>query len=118
MHNPAGFERTKRDVIRVVHIGATTLAKRVTEFAGTSASAYTFDDFEVRSDGIAGARLGAALLVSAARRRMFDDCNARPVNNARGGWRTKAIASFLVANRAACRPPDRVAVFMQPALSQ
>jgi hypothetical protein len=43
----AGFERTKRDVIRVVHIGAGTLAKRVTEFAGTSASSYTFDDFEV-----------------------------------------------------------------------
>ena len=40
----------------MVHIGATTLAKRVTEFAGTSASAYTFDDFEVRGDGLAGAR--------------------------------------------------------------
>ena len=43
----AGFERTKRDVIRVVHIGASTLAKRVNEFAGTSASEYTADDFEV-----------------------------------------------------------------------
>lgn len=43
----AGFERTKRDVIRVVHIGASTLAKRVSEFAGTSASEYTVDDFEV-----------------------------------------------------------------------
>ena len=47
-HPSAGFERTKRDVIRVVHIGASTLSKRVTEFAGTSASSYTFDDFEVR----------------------------------------------------------------------
>ena len=44
----AGFERTKQDVIRVVHIGASTLAKRVNEFAGTSASEYTRDDFEVR----------------------------------------------------------------------
>ena len=71
-----------------MHIGATTLAKRVTEFAGTSASAYTFDDFEVRIGlglglgsrsglGCHSLRKGCLALL-----RAFEDCDVHPVNRA------------------------------------
>ena len=38
---PAGFERSIRDVVSVVHIGEHTLSKRLYEFSSTTASAYT-----------------------------------------------------------------------------
>ncbi len=105
----AGFERTKRDVIRVVHIGATTLAKRVTEFAGTSASAYTFDDFEVHGEGLAGARFCAAPLVSAALRRLFESCKrfrsmTRGVAGApeQSWWQTGLRVVHRIALRCSC----------------
>ena len=46
---PAGFPITRADVIRIVHIGDSTLEKRVSEFAGTDASALTAIEFEEHS---------------------------------------------------------------------
>eukprot|EP00898_Chlorokybus_atmophyticus_P004409 jgi/Chlat1/496/Chrsp103S01101 len=41
-----GFERSKRDVIAVVHVCEATLKKRLTEFESTEASALTISEFE------------------------------------------------------------------------
>ncbi|KAK9803483.1 hypothetical protein WJX73_006996 [Symbiochloris irregularis] len=41
-----GLNKTKREVVAVVHIGEGTLSKRVEEFAGTSAGALTVEEFE------------------------------------------------------------------------
>jgi transcription factor IIIB subunit 2 len=43
---PTGFERSKRQVIAVVHIGEQTLHKRVMEFANTTSADLLADDFE------------------------------------------------------------------------
>ncbi|KAK9817299.1 hypothetical protein WJX72_012355 [[Myrmecia] bisecta] len=43
-----GFEKTKRDVVAVVHVGEATLAKRVKEFALTSSSELTVEEFEAQ----------------------------------------------------------------------
>ncbi len=45
----AGFERRKAEIVSVVHIGETTLAKRVSEFAQTSAGELTATEFELRA---------------------------------------------------------------------
>ena len=49
---PAGFDKSKRDVVAVVHIGQSTLSKRVDEFASTAAAELTVEEFEdsVRAD--------------------------------------------------------------------
>ena len=41
-----GFMRSKRDVVTVVHIGEHTLARRLDEFASTTAGELTFESFE------------------------------------------------------------------------
>jgi hypothetical protein len=41
-----GFRRSKRDVVAVVHIGEHTLARRLDEFASTTAGELTFQSFE------------------------------------------------------------------------
>lgn len=41
-----GFRRSKRDVVAVVHIGEHTLARRLDEFASTTAGELTFESFE------------------------------------------------------------------------
>ena len=46
---PAGFPITREEVIRIVHIGESTLEKRVNEFAGTNASDFTAIEFEEHS---------------------------------------------------------------------
>lgn len=42
----AGFEKSKREVVSVVHVGESTLAKRVNEFALTSSGDMTLQEFE------------------------------------------------------------------------
>lgn len=44
-----GFERTKRDVVSVVHVGEGTLRKRLTEFECTPSSMLTFEEFETQA---------------------------------------------------------------------
>lgn len=44
-----GFERTKRDVVSVVHVGEGTLRKRITEFECTPSSLLTFEEFETQA---------------------------------------------------------------------
>lgn len=54
-----GFERTKKDVVSVVHIGENTLAKRLNEFATTSAGDLTAEEFQARlgqQQGVGGGR--------------------------------------------------------------
>ena len=46
---PAGFQTSKNDVIRVVHVGEATLDKRVSEFSKTDASDLTALEFEEHS---------------------------------------------------------------------
>ena len=49
----AGFEKTKADIVRVVHVGEATLAKRLSEFTHTSAGELTVDEFEVMDKRLA-----------------------------------------------------------------
>lgn len=42
-----GFQRTKAEVVRVVHVGQTTLANRLREFEKTEASAMTHAQLKV-----------------------------------------------------------------------
>ena len=49
LDNVTGFQLAKADVIRVVHVGESTLDKRVAEFADTAAGALTVVEFEDRS---------------------------------------------------------------------
>jgi transcription factor IIIB subunit 2 len=42
----AGFEKSKKEVVGVVHVGEATLAKRVKEFALTSSGDLTLQEFE------------------------------------------------------------------------
>ena len=44
-----GFERSKRDVVSVVHICEATLRKRLTEFEKTDASSLTVEEFDSRA---------------------------------------------------------------------
>ena len=44
-----GFERSKRDVVSVVHICEATLRKRLTEFEKTDASGLTVEEFDSRA---------------------------------------------------------------------
>ncbi|KAG1655086.1 hypothetical protein FOA52_004226 [Chlamydomonas sp. UWO 241] len=48
-----GFERTKQDIIGVVHIGWSTIEKRVKEFANTSSSLLTHAEFTNMSGKLA-----------------------------------------------------------------
>ncbi len=42
----AGVEKSKRDVVNIVHVGEATLAKRVKEFALTTSGDLTIEEFE------------------------------------------------------------------------
>jgi transcription factor IIIB subunit 2 len=42
----AGCEKSKRDVVNIVHVGEATLAKRVKEFALTTSGDLTVEEFE------------------------------------------------------------------------
>lgn len=44
-----GYERTKRDVVAVVHVGEATLRKRVTEFENTPSAQLSIDEFDARA---------------------------------------------------------------------
>ena len=44
-----GYERSKRDVVAVVHVGEATLRKRVTEFENTKAATLSVDEFDSRA---------------------------------------------------------------------
>ena len=50
-HIAAGFQRTKSEVVRVVHIGVSTLATRLREFSGTGAGVLTHAQLKVRRPG-------------------------------------------------------------------
>ena len=45
----AGIEKSKADVVNVVHVGEATLAKRVREFVLTASGSLTVEEFEARS---------------------------------------------------------------------
>ena len=53
MFGPAGFQTSKNDVIRVVHVGETTLDKRVSESSKPAASDLTALEFEEHSKQVA-----------------------------------------------------------------
>ena len=44
-----GYERSKRDVVAVVHVGEATLRKRVTEFENTPSAMLSVEEFDVRA---------------------------------------------------------------------
>ena len=44
-----GYERSKRDVVAVVHVGEATLRKRVTEFENTPSAQLSIDEFDARA---------------------------------------------------------------------
>mgnify|MGYP006131690415 CR=1 FL=1 len=44
-----GYERSKRDVVAVVHVGEATLRKRVTEFENTKAATLSVDEFDAKA---------------------------------------------------------------------
>ena len=44
-----GLEFTSREIVSKIHIGEATLAKRVSEFATTSAGSLTMTEFDTRS---------------------------------------------------------------------
>ena len=63
----AGFDKSKRDVMAVVHIGGATLSRRVSEFASTPSAQLCSQDFEergreVRATGVPQHPLCARLL--------------------------------------------------------
>lgn len=47
-----GLEFTRREIVAKIHIGEATLAKRVSEFATTSAGALTMNEFDNRAQEI------------------------------------------------------------------
>ena len=44
-----GYERSKRDVVAVVHVGEATLRKRVTEFENTPSASLSIEEFDARA---------------------------------------------------------------------
>ena len=65
-----GYERSKRDVVAVVHVGEATLRKRVTEFENTPSAMLSVEEFDVRArdyekEQAALAESGAPLLLGA-----------------------------------------------------
>ena len=44
-----GFERSKRDVVAVVHVGEATLRKRVSEFENTPSAFLSVDEFDAKA---------------------------------------------------------------------
>ncbi len=48
MHVCSGFQRTKAEVVRVVHVGVSTIATRLREFTGTDSSALTYAQLKVQ----------------------------------------------------------------------
>ena len=44
-----GYERSKRDVVAVVHVGEATLRKRVSEFENTPSAQLSIDEFDARA---------------------------------------------------------------------
>lgn len=59
-----GLEFTRREIVSKIHIGEATLAKRVSEFATTSAGTLTIEEFDTRSREIEAEQ--TALLEAAA----------------------------------------------------
>ena len=50
----AGLQRTKAEVVKVVHVGVGTIATRLRELAGTDAGLLTYTQLRVRSGWVAG----------------------------------------------------------------
>lgn len=42
-----GFQRTKTEVVRIVHVGVSTIAMRLREFTGTESGTLTFAQLKV-----------------------------------------------------------------------
>lgn len=57
-----GFERSKRQVVAVVHIGEQTLARRISEFTCTEAGGLTRLELEARMDAVDRAEVAAVEL--------------------------------------------------------
>ena len=55
-----GYERSKRDVVAVVHVGEATLRKRVTEFENTKAATLSVDEFDSRAKELEKEQLALA----------------------------------------------------------
>lgn len=65
---PAGFQPTRRDVVVKVHIGESTLSRRISEFSSTQVASQTMSGFEADVMALEAeeqaAEQGQALLVS------------------------------------------------------
>ena len=55
----AGHAKSKKEIVGVVHIGETTLLKRVNEFSSTEAGGLTVDEFETHTQAAEAALVSA-----------------------------------------------------------
>ena len=72
-----GYERSKRDVVAVVHVGEATLRKRVTEFENTPSASLSIEEFDARAKDYEKEQAALADGGDAARRGEHHDADVR-----------------------------------------